>query len=100
MNNEKHFHHQFFALAPNEIDDPIGIISDLCEWEPLFDVRERVFDLFMLAMASEDWRAETPRDKASRMFELKWLIRMVEVLYLLHDLQEKGELLKHIKTNK
>lgn len=91
---------QLFAIAPNELDNPLGIISDLCEFDSLFGTRDHVFDLYMLAMASEDWHTDSPRDKSSRLFRLKLMIRMVEVVYLLNHLLETDQLRKTINAIK
>lgn len=89
----------FFTIAPEDTGDPLSTISWLCSYTSLFDARERVFEVYSLAMASEDWSVDKPLVKANRMYQLKTMIQMVEVVYLLNQLQEKGELIKCIKAN-
>jgi hypothetical protein len=100
MNKEKHFHHQFFAIAPDVLDDPFGVISDICENDSLFGTRKQIFELFSAAMGCEDWRTDDPLDKANRMYRLKLMIQMVEVVYFLDHLQETDQLLKYVQTSK
>ena len=90
----------FFAINPSELDDPFGIISELCEFDSFFATREHMFELYMLAMASEDWHTDSPRDKGSRMYRLKLMIQMVEVVYLLNHLRQTDQLRKILNSPK
>jgi hypothetical protein len=90
----------FFAINTSDLDDPLGIISEVCQFDSLFGTREHMFELYMLAMASPDWHTDSAPHKGSRMYRLKLMIQMVEVVYLLNHLHKTDQLRKIINAPK
>ena len=90
----------FFAISPTEIDNPFGIVSDICDFDSLFGTREHMFELYMLSMESDKWHTDSPPKKGSRMYRLMMMIQMVEVFYLLNHLYKTNQLDKIINEPK
>jgi len=87
MNNESDWRYQFSTLDSEDRKDPFKVTSEICEYDSLFRAREVIFDLYSIAMGSEDWQGDSSNGKERKMWKMKLLVRAMEVIYYLDQLK-------------
>ena len=87
MNNESDWRYQFSTLDAEDRKDPFKVIDEICQYSSLFKARDMIFDLYSIAMGSDDWQGDTSTNKEGKMWKMKLLIRAIEVIYYLDQLK-------------
>lgn len=100
MSKDKNFYDRLAILSESDTSDPLDVIEQYCERQPLFDARIEICEMFAAALGSMDWGGDTPIEKANRLYHLKLLLRITETVYLLEHLRSTGRLQYSIRPEK
>jgi len=66
--------------------DPMGSIRFIANWEPLYEMRFRLQDLYMAAMYSSHWKDDSPKRKGEWMWFFEEIMDLLELAYLIDEM--------------